>query len=180
MEATQHAIDHPATLLVAVAVGKFNRLVEGHWGWCPQAFQVNHSQPKDVAIDPRKSRQSPTLHHLIQACIDALPLAEHLLNPLHGATANLLLVPEQQQPRQLKAGGQPIQHLFGGTQGRTQVGTNGVMGSGFPLLQFAVQQRLLGLIELSSTGIKGFTPVLGEGVESLVQNLIKGQISHGG
>jgi len=33
------------------------------------------------------------------------------------------------------------------------------------------------LIELGSTGIKRLTPVLGEGVEGLVQDRIKGQIS---
>ena len=66
MEATQHTVDHPATLLIAVTVGQFNRLIEGHRGWCAQAFQVNHSQPENVAVDPRQSRQSPTFHHLIQ------------------------------------------------------------------------------------------------------------------
>jgi len=78
--------------------------------------------------------QSPALHHLIQPFVDALALGEHLLNPLHGAAANLLLVAKQQQPRQLKAGGQTIQHLFSGTQRGAQMGADGVMGSWFALL----------------------------------------------
>ena len=102
MEATQHTIDHPSTLLIAVAVGQLNRLVERHRSRSAQAFQVNDSQSEDVPIDPRKPGQSPALHHLIQPFIDALALSEHLLNPLHGAAANLLLVSKQQQPRQLK------------------------------------------------------------------------------
>ena len=104
MEATQHTIDHPATLLIAIAVGQLNRLVKRHRSGSTQAFQVNDSQPEDVSIDPRKPSQSPALHHLIQPFVDALALGEHLLNPLHGAAANLLLVAKQQQPRQLKAG----------------------------------------------------------------------------
>ena len=57
------------------------------------------------------------------------------------------------------------------------MGADGVMGSGFALLQLTVQQGLLRLIELCSTGIQRLTPVLGEGVEGLVQDLIKGQVS---
>ena len=102
MEATQHTIDHPATLLIAVTVGQHNRLVERHRSWSTQAFQINDSQPEDVSIDPRKPGQSPALHHLIQPFVDAIALSEHLLNPLHGAAANLLLIAKQQQPRQLK------------------------------------------------------------------------------
>ena len=42
------------------------------------------------------------------------------------------------------------------------MGTDGVMGSWFALMQLAVQQGLLRLVELCSTGIKRLTPVLGE------------------
>ena len=108
MEATQHTIDHPATLLIAIAVGQLNRLIERHWSWSAQAFQVNDSQSEDVPIDPRKTGQSPALYHLIQPFVDALALGKYLLNPLHGAAANLLLVAKQQQTRQLKTGGQPF------------------------------------------------------------------------
>ena len=69
MEATQHAIDHPATLLIVVAVGEFNRLVD-HRGWCPQAFQVN--RPTEECRDQSAEVASVSnLHHLIQACIDS-------------------------------------------------------------------------------------------------------------
>ena len=53
MEATQHTIDHPATLFIAIAVGQLNRLVERHRSRSTKAFQVNDSQSEDVSIDPR-------------------------------------------------------------------------------------------------------------------------------
>ena len=57
---------------------------------------------------------------------------------------------------------------------------NGVMGSGFALLQLAVQQGLLRLFQLCSTRIERFTPVLSEGVEGLIQDRIKDVIISGG
>jgi hypothetical protein len=53
VEATQHTVNHPTTLFIAVSIRQFNGFIERHRSWCSHGLKVDNRQTKDVAIDAR-------------------------------------------------------------------------------------------------------------------------------
>ena len=116
VETPENAIDHAATLVIAVAIRQFHGLIEGNRGWCGEVDEINNRQSQDVSINARQAGEAPTLHHSVETGIDAGALLQHQANPLKSRTPDLVLVTEQEQTRQLHGGGQTIQNLLGRAQ----------------------------------------------------------------
>ena len=113
-------------------------------------LQVDHRQAQDVAVDARQAAKAPALHHAIEPGIHGLALAQHLPGPLQGTTAHVVLVGEQQQARQLQAGRQPIQGLLRLGDALLQMPAHLRQAGLAAVLQLAVEQLLLGALQILS------------------------------
>ena len=82
VETSEDAVDHATSLLIAVAIGKFHRLIERDRCRSGQIDQIDHSQSQDVPVDPRQSGETPSLHHRVEARINAGSLFQNQLHPL--------------------------------------------------------------------------------------------------